>query len=108
MCLGDVPAEREQHRHRVLGGRHDVRRRRVDDEDAARRGRIDVDVVEADASASDDAKTISGVDELRCHCSAAAGDERVRLRDRFQKVGALEAGAVIEIDVVSLTKDLEA
>ena len=65
MGLRDVAAEREQHGHRVLGRRHDVRRRRIDDEDAARRAGVDVDVVQPHAGAPDDAQPRPGVHELR-------------------------------------------
>ena len=47
--LGHVAGRREQQRHRVLGGGDDVALRGVDDHHAARGGRRDVDVVEADA-----------------------------------------------------------
>jgi len=53
--LRDVARERQQQRHRVLGRRDDVRARRVDDDDAAFRGRRDVDVVDPDAGARDGA-----------------------------------------------------
>ena len=51
--LRDVAREREHQRHGVLRGRDDVRLRRVGDDDAALGGRLDVDVVDADAGAAD-------------------------------------------------------
>ena len=51
--LRDVAGEREQQRERVLGRRHDVRLRRVGDDDPALGGGRDVDVVDADAGAAD-------------------------------------------------------
>ena len=53
MGLRDVAREREEQADRVLGGRDDVRLGRVRDDDAAPRGRIDVDVVHPDAGAAD-------------------------------------------------------
>ena len=52
--LRDVASLREQQRQRVLGGGQHVRLRRVHHHHAATRGRLDVDVVEADAGAADD------------------------------------------------------
>ena len=52
--LRDVAGLREQQRDRVLGGREDVRLRRVHDHHAAPGRRGDVDVVETDAGPPDD------------------------------------------------------
>ena len=108
MRLGDVAAERQQHGHRVLGGRHDVRRRRVDDEDAARGAGVDVDVVEPDAGAPDDAQPRAGIHQLLGDRRAAARDQRVRLGDRAQQLFAFESGPVVELDVARGAKDGQA
>ncbi len=50
----DLPGRGQQQRERMLGGAVDVRRRRVDHQDAAGGRRVDVDVVQADARAGDD------------------------------------------------------
>ncbi len=100
MRLGDVAAEREQHGHRVLGGRHDVGGRRVDDKNPARGAGIDVDVVETDAGATDDAQPRAGVHELLRHRGAAARDQRVGFTNCGEQLFAFEAGTVIEVDVV--------
>src|SRR5262249_35111327 len=50
----DLAGEREHEADGQLGRRGRVALRRVDDEDALRRGRLDVDVVDADAGAADD------------------------------------------------------
>ena len=47
--LRDVARHGEQQRQGQLGGRDDVAARRVHDDDAAARGRVQVDVVDADA-----------------------------------------------------------
>ena len=62
--LGDVAGLREQQRHRVLGGREDVRLRRVDDHHAPAGGRLDVDVVEPDAGPADDDEVGAGLEHL--------------------------------------------
>ena len=51
--LWDVARLGKEQGHRVLGGRHDVALRGVDDHHAAPGGGLDVDVVEADAGPSD-------------------------------------------------------
>ena len=63
--LGDVAGLGQQQRHRVLGGRHDVALRRVDDHHAARGGRLGVDVVEADAGPPDDEQVAAGGEHAR-------------------------------------------
>ena len=62
--LGDVPGLGQQERHRLLGGRQDVRLGGVDDHDAAFGGRGDVDVVEADPGPTDDDEVRPGGQHL--------------------------------------------
>ena len=56
--LRDVAGLGEQQRHRVLGGRDDVRLRRVDDHHTTGGGGVEVDVVEADAGPADDEQAV--------------------------------------------------
>ena len=56
--LRDVAREREQHGDRVLGGGDVAAAGRVHDHDAALGRRVDVDVVDADAGAADDAQRV--------------------------------------------------
>ena len=51
--IGDAPIEREQQRHRQLGDGDRVLARAIGDVDAVRRGRLDVDGVDARAGAHD-------------------------------------------------------
>ena len=62
--LRDRAGEREQHADRVLGGGDVVAAGRVHHHDAAPGGRVDVDVVDADAGAADDAQPLGGGDHL--------------------------------------------
>ena len=78
--LGDVAGLGEQQRHRVLGRRQDVRLRRVDDHHAAAGGRLDVDVVEADAGPADDDQVGAGGEDLGGDLGGRADDEGVRRR----------------------------
>ena len=65
--LGDVARLGEQQGHRLLGGRKDVRLRRVHDHDAPIGRRIHVHVVEPDAGTTDDDEVGAGGEHLRGH-----------------------------------------
>ena len=64
---GDVARLREQERHRVLGGRHDVALRSVHHHDATRSGSGDVDVVEADTCTAHHHQLLGGFEHRCCH-----------------------------------------
>ena len=81
ICLRHPARKREQQRHRVLGGSHDVAARRVDHQDALARGSLDVDVVDADAGAADDTELATRLDDRRGDPCLAAHDERVEVRN---------------------------
>ena len=61
---GNLPRQRHHHRDRVLGGRDAVAGRTVHHDDAAPRRRFEVDVVDADAGATDHLEPRGGVDDL--------------------------------------------
>ena len=99
--------EREQERDRVLGGGHDIAARRVDDEDAFARGCGDVDVVDPDAGAADDAELAAGVDDRCRDARLAADDQRVEVRDPADQLRFVEladhghlAGAAKSLEAV--------
>src|SRR5690606_21621385 len=81
VALGDVPRGREQERDGVLGGGDDVGRRRVHDHHAGLGGGLDVDVVEADAGAGDDAQGLGVLEHLGGDLRGAAHDQRVHVPD---------------------------
>ena len=62
--LRDVAGERHEQADRVLGSRDDGGLRRVGDDDPAARRRLDVDVVYADAGASDHLQPLGAVDQV--------------------------------------------
>ena len=64
VSLRNVAGLREQQRHRVLGGRNDVRLRSVDHHDAATRSCFDIDIVEADASTTHHKQVGSNLEQL--------------------------------------------
>ena len=63
--LGQLAGEREHHGDGMLGGGDRIAERRVHDDDAARRGGGDVDIVDADAGAADDLEVGRGVEDRR-------------------------------------------
>ena len=93
LCLRDLAQEREEEGDRVLRRGDDVPGRSVDDEDAALRGGLHVDVVEADARPPDDAELLPGGQELAVHLRGRADDEGVVVADRREKRLAGEVGA---------------
>ncbi len=70
-----LPGLRQQERHRVLGGGYRVRRRCVDDEDTPLGRLVQVDVVDADPGASDDAETGSCLEERFIDARCGTDDE---------------------------------
>ena len=83
--LRNAPHEREQHADRVLGGRHDVAVRRVDDDHPAARARVDVDIVHAHARAPDDAQPRRAVEQGGRHRRRRARDERLAVGERLRQ-----------------------
>ena len=79
---GDLPGAGEEHRDGVLGRRDRIAERRVHHDDARRRRGGDVDVVDADAGAADDAQpAVRGGDHLRRHLGGGADGQAVELAD---------------------------
>ena len=89
----DVAGEAQDVADGQLGGRDDVRGRRVDDHDAGGGRRLDVDVVEPDAGARDDLELRGGGDRLGVDLRRGAHEDRVRVRERGEQrraVGAVD------------------
>ena len=98
----DLARGGQQQRERVLGGAVDVRRRRVDDQHAARGGGVDVDVVQADTGAGDDLELGRGGEHLGVDGGRRAHQQRVGLRHRGQQL--LSVGAVDPADLDLVTE----
>ncbi len=95
----DEPGEREDVADRELGGRDDVRGRRVHDHDARGGRGLDVDVVEADARAGDHLQARGRGDGLRVDLRRGADEHGVRLREGREQgraVGAVD-GSDVEV-----------
>ena len=104
MGLRHVAGRGQQQRHRVLGGRNDVALRRVDHHHAAAGGRLDVDVVEADARATDDHQVGAGGQHGVGHVGGRADDQCARARDHLEQIGRRQ----VEPDVDVVTGGAEA
>jgi hypothetical protein len=99
MGLGNVAGLRQQQRHRVLGGRDDVRLRGVDHHHAAGRGGVDVDVVEPDPGAADDDQVGSGGEHIGRHLCRRSDDQGVRPHDRLEHLFGRQIG--LDVDGVA-------
>ncbi len=88
--------QRQHQRAGVLGDADAVRARRVDDEDAARAGGGDVDVVDAGAGAGDDAEPRRRVHQRRVHFGRAADEQGVGVGEVGGERVRLASGARID------------
>ena len=102
MRLRDVPRQRHQEPDRVLRGRDDVRLRRVRDDDAATRGRVHVDVVDAHAGAADHLQARPGVDHVRGHLRRRPDDQSVVAADDL-----FERRLPVDVHLERLAKQLD-
>ena len=84
--LGDVAGLGQQEGHRVLRRREHVRLRRVDHHHAPAGGRLDVDVVEADARPAHHHQLGRGVQDVGRDLRGRADDEGVRVLDRLEQL----------------------
>jgi hypothetical protein len=81
----------------VLGGGDDVAERRVDDVNAARCRRGDIDVVDADARATDDDEAIRRLQDLRGDLGLAPNDERVDVGDARREIRLFQTGCLADL-----------
>ena len=95
----DVPRGGEQQPDRQLGGADDVGLRRVDHHHAGLGGRLDVDVVQADARAGDDLELPGRGERLGVDLGRAADQDRVDVGNGRQQRGAVGAVAVADLEV---------
>ena len=88
----------EQQRDGVLRRRQHVGLRRVHHHDAAARGRLDVDVVEADAGPADDDQLVGGFEHLGGDLGRAADHQRRRAPDRVEELLGSESEAHVDLE----------
>ena len=70
----------------MLRGGNGISAGRVQDNDAAARGRLNIDIVHADSSATDHAQSRTSIQDLRRHFCLAADNERAELRNNLDQV----------------------
>ena len=92
----------------MLGGRDRVSARRVHDHDAAFRGGLDVDVVDAHASAADDLQARRGGQRLRGHLRRAANDQRVEFANAGDEFVFFQASAGLDMEMGAFREDSDA
>src|ERR1700730_2739977 len=90
----------------MFGSSDRVSEWRIHDHDAARRGRRDIDVVDAYAGAPDHLELHGGADHILIRFRCGAHRQAVVLADDIQKIGFLEAYAYIRL-YPAAAKDLE-
>ena len=107
MSLGNIASHRKQQGHGVLGGRENVRLRRVHDHHATFGGGFGVDVVETDSSATNHDEIGTSSEHLGGDIGGRTDDERVGSLDGLDQL--LGAQALLHIDgVASSAKAVEA
>jgi hypothetical protein len=94
--LRDVAGEREQQRHRVLGGGDDVGLRRVGDDDPPLGGGLHVDVVDADAGAADGLQLRGALEDVGGELGRGADEDAVVLADAVEVVALLDVEVLLE------------
>ena len=103
---GDLAGQREHQRDGMLGGGDGVAERRVHHHDAVRRRRLDVDIVDADAGATDDFQVLRLRQHLGRDLGRRADREAVVVADDGAQLGGFQAG--LEVDVAAaLGEDLD-
>ncbi len=96
--LRDVPREREQHPHGVLGGGDHIRLRRVRDDDAALGRRVHVDVVHSDAGPADRAEAVRLRDQVRVELRRRPDEHAVELADPALELAVLPVDAELDVE----------
>ena len=95
--LGHPAGEREEQREGVLGGRHQVGRGRVDDQDAELGRGGHVDVVDADAGAPHHLELLAGAEQLGGGLGGAAHDQGVEVGEDLGQARALLRRELIDL-----------
>ena len=98
---GNLACGRQQQRQRVLGGAVDVRRRRVDHQDASGGRGVDVDVVQADTRAGDDLQLRCRGEDLGVDGGGRTHQQRVGIDDRSQQLLPVRPVDPADFDVVA-------
>ena len=101
MRLWDVARERQQQRHRVLGGRHHVRLWSVGDDDSVFGGGLDVHVVDAHTRTADHPQVAGAVDQLRRHLRGRADQDAVIGADTLGELVIAPLDPHLDVEVLA-------
>ena len=101
----DLTRGRQQQRDGVLGCAVDVGGGRIDHENAAGRGGVDVDVVQADAGAGHDLEFRAGVEHFGVDGGGRAHQQRVGVGHRGQQLFAVGSVDPADLDLVPERSD---
>ncbi len=102
----DVAGLGEEQRHRVFGGADDVRLRSIHHQDAGRRRRAQVDVVDPDTRASHHFELWGSSEQLGVDRGRRAHHEAVRIAHPHQQFVTLHTGC--DVDVATRCQRLDA
>ena len=90
-----------------FGGGDGVPGGRVDDDDATVGGRLDIDVVDANAGAADDPQSVRRLDHAPGDLCRAAHEQGVVLRDGGDEIVLGESGAHIDANISVLPQPID-
>ena len=96
--LGDLPRQRQHQRDGMLGGGDRIAERRVHDDDAARGGGGDIDIVDADAGAADHFQPVGLFQKLGGDLGRRADGKAVKAVDRRGELVLVLAEVRLEVD----------
>jgi hypothetical protein len=85
--------------HRQFGGGDDVRGGGIDNHHAGLGGRLDVNVVQADACTGDDFEVLGRGDGLGVHLRGRTDQDGVHVHDGGQELGAVGAVSLADFEV---------
>ena len=98
--VGQMAHERDERSEKQLGDGDCISGRRVDDGDAERGGRGDVDVVGADAGATDDLEATRAAKQFGGDLRRAAADDGVVVADDVEQVAPRRGRAFVDVKPV--------
>jgi hypothetical protein len=106
--LGDLAGQREHQRDGVLRSGDRIAERRVHHDDAPRRRRRNVDIVDADAGAANHFELCRLLQDFRCDLGGGAHREAVELADHRGKLVLVLAEIGLEVDLdAAILEDLD-
>ena len=106
--LRDFPRQREHERKSVFRRGDRIAAGRIHHHDAALRGRLDIDVVDADAGATDHLQLLRRGERLGGHLRRTANDERVQIADAGDQLVFLQTSAGLDFKMRVIRENSDA